>query len=114
MACPQATRETGASPSSECGSPEARRGFSATKFANHGFARALNRECRAQGLKVATLCPSAANTMFDIGRARTVEGNNDSPMLLPEDIADAVVFTCWQSKRACRVTEMSLASMAGN
>lgn len=88
--------------------------YSATKFANRGFAQALNREYRDQGLKVATLCPSAANTMFDIGRARTVEGNNNSLMLLLEDIADAVVFICKQSKATCRVMEMSLASMAGN
>ncbi len=88
--------------------------YSATKFANRGFAQALNNEYRDQGLKVCTLCPSAANTMFDIGRARTVEGNNASLMLLPEDIADAVVFVCKQSRRTSRVMEMSLASMAGN
>ena len=52
--------------------------------------------------------------MFDIGRARTVEGNNASLMLLPEDIAEAVVFVCKQPARTSRVMEMTLASMAGN
>lgn len=33
-------------------------------------------------------------------------------MLLPEDIAGAVVFICKQSKATCRVMEMSLATMA--
>ena len=88
--------------------------YSATKFANRGFAQALNNEYRSQGLKVCTLCPSAANTMFDIGQARTVEGNNASLMLLPEDVAEAVVFVCKQPARTSRVMEMSLASMAGN
>ena len=88
--------------------------YSATKFANRGFAQALNNEYRSQGLKVCCLCPSAANTMFDIGRARTVESNNASLMLLPEDIAEAVVFVCRQPARTSRVMEMSLASMAGN
>ena len=88
--------------------------YSATKFANRGFAQALNNEYREQGLKVCCLCPSAANTMFDIGRARTVEKNNASLMLLPEDIAEAVVFVSRQPARTSRVMEMSLASMAGN
>lgn len=88
--------------------------YSATKFANRGIAQALNREFREQGLKVCTLCPSATNTAFEVGAGRTVEGNNSRLMLLPEDLADAVVFICRQSKGTSRVMEMSLASMSGN
>lgn len=88
--------------------------YSATKFANRGFAQALNNEYRDQGLKVCCLCPSATNTNFDIGRGRSVEGNANWNMLLPEDIADAVVFVCKQPKSTSRVMEITLASMAGN
>ena len=35
-------------------------------------------------------------------------------MLLPQDVADAVVFICKQSKGTSRVMEMTLAAMSGN
>ena len=88
--------------------------YSATKFANRGMAQALNREFREQGLKVCTLCPSATNTEFQVGAGRTREGNDARLMLLPQDLADAVVFICKQSKGTSRVMEMTLASMSGD
>ena len=88
--------------------------YSATKFANRGMAQALNREFREQGLKVCTLCRSATNTEFQVGAGRTREGNDARLMLLPQDLADAVVFICKQSKGTSRVMEMTLASMSGD
>ena len=88
--------------------------YSATKFANRGMAQALNLEFREQGLKVCTLCPSATNTEFQVGAGRTHEGNDARLMLLPQDLADAVVFICKQSKGTSRVMEMTLASMSGD
>lgn len=88
--------------------------YSATKFANRGMAQALNLEFREQGLKVCTLCPSATNTEFQVGAGRTHEGNDARLMLLPQDVADAVVFICKQSRGTSRVMEMTLAAMSGN
>ena len=88
--------------------------YSATKFANRGMAQALNREFREQGRKVLNLCPSATNTEFQVGAGRTREGNDARLMLLPQDLADAVVFICKQSKGTSRVMEMTLASMSGD
>ena len=61
-----------------------------------------------------TLCPSATNTEFQVGAGRTREGNDARLMLLPQDLADAVVFICKQSKGTSRVMEMTLASMSGD
>ncbi|SDN42215.1 3-oxoacyl-[acyl-carrier protein] reductase [Actinomyces ruminicola] len=88
--------------------------YSATKFANRGMAQALNLEFREQGLKVCTLCPSATNTEFQVGAGRTREENDARLMLLPQDVADAVVFVCRQSQGTSRVMEMTLAAMYGN
>ena len=49
-----------------------------------------------------------------MGAGRTREGNDARLMLLPQDLADAVVFICKQSKGTSRVMEMTLASMSGD
>lgn len=87
--------------------------YTASKFANRGFAHSLNKAFRPKGIKICCMDPSATNTQFEIGQGRTVAENNNSVMLTSEDVADAMVFVCKQSKNA-RIMEMSIASMAGD
>lgn len=87
--------------------------YTASKFANRGFAHSLNEAYRSKGIKVCCMDPSATNTRFEINHGRTSAGNAASIMLTSEDVADAMVFVCKQSKNA-RIMELRLASMAGD
>lgn len=68
--------------------------YTATKFANRGFAHSLNEAFRPKGIKVCCMDPSATDTQFEIGNGRTKEENDASIMLTSEDVADAMVFGC--------------------
>ena len=48
--------------------------YCATKFAQVGFAQALDRELRPHGIKVGVICPGGVKTEFALGRGRTQEG----------------------------------------
>jgi len=48
--------------------------YCATKFAQVGFAQALDKELRPHGIKVGVICPGGVKTEFAIGRGRTQEG----------------------------------------
>jgi NADP-dependent 3-hydroxy acid dehydrogenase YdfG len=85
--------------------------YCATKFAQVGFAQALDKELRTHGIKVGVICPGGVKTEFAIGRGRTEEGVNKSEMLEPEDVADAVVLACKQSPRS-RIIEIQMRTMA--
>ncbi|AUI72354.1 3-ketoacyl-ACP reductase [Companilactobacillus alimentarius] len=87
--------------------------YSASKFANRGFAQSLNKAFRPKGIKICCMDPSATNTQFEINHGRTTAENNNSIMLTSEDIADSMVFVCKQSKNA-RIMEMRIASMSGD
>src|SRR5271170_708290 len=49
--------------------------YCATKFAQVGFAQALDRELRPHGIKVGVICPGGVKTEFALGRGRTQEGD---------------------------------------
>ena len=49
-----------------------------------------------------------------MGTGRTHEENDARLMLLPQDVANAVVFACKQSKDTSRVMEMPLGAMSGS
>lgn len=85
--------------------------YCATKFAQVGFAQALDRELRPYGIKVGVICPGGVKTEFALGRGRTPEGVSSSDMLEPEDVADAVMLACKQSPRA-RIIEIQMRTMA--
>lgn len=70
--------------------------YSASKFAQIGFAQALDDELRPYGVKVCTLCPGGIKTEFAIGRGRTKEGIAASTMMEPSEVADAILFLCTQ------------------
>jgi len=85
--------------------------YCATKFAQVGFAQALDRELRSQGIKVGVICPGGVKTEFAIGLGRTEEGVAKSDMLEPEDVAGAVLLACTQSPGS-RIIEIQMRTMA--
>src|SRR3984957_16425949 len=84
--------------------------YCATKFAQVGFAQALDRELRPHGIKVGVICPGGVKTEFAIGTGRTVEGVAASDMLEAEDVAQAILLACTQSPRS-RIIELQMRTM---
>lgn len=70
--------------------------YCATKFAQVGFALALDAEVREHNIKVSIIAPGSVRTSFAIGTGRT-EGQPDLEFMMEaEDVADAVVFSAAQ------------------
>ena len=74
--------------------------YSATKHAQHGFATALDAECREYNVKVSYLAPGGTSTHFAFGMGRTEGDPKLETYLDPEDVADAVVFAVTQPPKA--------------
>lgn len=85
--------------------------YCATKFAQVGFAQALDRELREQGIKVGVICPGGVKTEFALGLGRTEESVANSQMLEPQDVADVVLLACSQSAGS-RIIEIQMRTMA--
>jgi len=85
--------------------------YCATKFAQVGFAQALDNELRNYGIKVGAICPGGVKTEFAIGTGRTEQGVAESGMLEPEDVAKAVLLACTQSPSS-RIIEIQMRTMA--
>lgn len=85
--------------------------YCATKFAQVGFAQALDKELRPHGIKVGVICPGGVKTEFAIGKGRTEEGVAASTMLEPEDVAKAVLLACTQSAGS-RIIEIQMRTMS--
>jgi NADP-dependent 3-hydroxy acid dehydrogenase YdfG len=84
--------------------------YCATKFAQVGFAQALDKELRTHGIKVGVLCPGGVKTEFALGKGRTEQSVKMSGMLEPEDVAGAVVLACTQSAGS-RIIEIQMRTM---
>jgi NADP-dependent 3-hydroxy acid dehydrogenase YdfG len=84
--------------------------YCASKFAQVGFAQALDGELRKHGIKVGTICPGGVKTEFAVGRGRTEEGVKNSYMMEPHEVADAIVFACMQPRNA-RILQMTVRHM---
>jgi short-subunit dehydrogenase len=84
--------------------------YCATKFAQVGFAQALDKELRLHGIKVGVLCPGGVKTEFALGKGRTEQSVKMSGMLEPEDVASAVVLACTQSAGS-RIIEVQMRTM---
>ena len=84
--------------------------YCASKFAQIGFAQALDGELRKHGIKVGTICPGGVKTEFAVGKGRTEEGVKTSYMMEPYEIADAIVFACMQPRNA-RILQMTVRHM---
>jgi NADP-dependent 3-hydroxy acid dehydrogenase YdfG len=85
--------------------------YCATKFAQVGFAQALDKELRTSGIKVGVICPGGVKTEFALGRGRTEQGVADSKMLEPSDVASAVLLACAQSPGS-RIVEIQMRTMS--
>jgi 3-oxoacyl-[acyl-carrier protein] reductase len=82
-----------------------------TKFAQVGFAQALDKELRPHGIKVGAICPGGVKTEFALGKGRTPEGVAESDMLEPEDVAGVILLACTQSPGS-RIIEVQMRTMA--
>jgi 3-oxoacyl-[acyl-carrier protein] reductase len=85
--------------------------YCATKFAQVGFAQALDKELRPHGIKVGAICPGGVKTEFALGKGRTEEDVSASEMLDAEDVAAVVLMSCTQSPRS-RIIEVQMRTMA--
>jgi 3-oxoacyl-[acyl-carrier protein] reductase len=84
--------------------------YCATKFAQVGFAQALDKELRPHGIKVGVICPGGVKTEFALGKGRTEQSVAESGMLAAEDVAGAVLLACTQSSGA-RIIEVQMRTM---
>ncbi len=84
--------------------------YAATKFAQLGLAGALDREVRAEGIRVTTICPAGVHTEFAIGAGRTEGDPSLGDYLRPEDVAHTIVTVLAQPRRV-RTTQWQLWSM---
>lgn len=79
--------------------------YCATKFAQVGFAQALDYEVREFGIKVSSLCPGGINTNFAMGTGRTPNDPNLENFLDARDVVEAIMFIINQSPKS-RVIEI--------
>jgi 3-oxoacyl-[acyl-carrier protein] reductase len=86
--------------------------YSASKWAQIGFAQSLDAELRKHNIKVGTICPGGVKTEFAVGKGRTEESVKDSYMMEPSEVADAIVFACSQPPNA-RILQMTVRHMGG-
>lgn len=84
--------------------------YCATKFAQVGFAQALDKELRPHGIKVGVICPGGVKTEFALGKGRTEKSVAESGMLDARDVAGAVLLACTQSKGS-RIIEVQMRTM---
>jgi len=70
--------------------------YSAAKFSVHGLSESLAAEVLQDGIHVMCVCPGAVATAL---RARSVPGEDQSTLLTPEDVADAVLFVATRHPR---------------
>ncbi len=84
--------------------------YCASKFAQVGFAQALDEELRPHGVKVCTLCPGGMKTEFAVGRGRKAEDVAQSAMMQADEVADAIVFACMQPRNV-RIPQMTVRHM---
>ena len=80
--------------------------YSASKFAQVGFTRALDHELRPQGIRCTNVCPGGVATEFAMGRGRTPEMPELAGMMSAEDVAEAVLFGL-PRRRNHRILEMA-------
>lgn len=70
--------------------------YCATKFAQIGFAQALDYETREQGVKISVVAPGGVHTTFAFGTGRTENDPRLEGMMDAEDVAEAVLFAVTQ------------------
>jgi 3-oxoacyl-[acyl-carrier protein] reductase len=84
--------------------------YCATKFAQVGFAQAMDAELRKHGIKVVAYCPGGVKSEFALGRGRTEQSIRDSHMMDPDEVAETIVFACRQPANL-RISQMTVRHM---
>ena len=79
--------------------------YCATKFAQVGFAQALDAELRKHNINVGVICPGGTKTEFALGRGRTEEYVRSSHMMEPSQVAETIVYACLQPPNI-RISQM--------
>jgi 3-oxoacyl-[acyl-carrier protein] reductase len=85
--------------------------YCSTKFAQVGFALAMERELRPHGIRVGIVQPGGVKTEFAIGTGRTEEGVAASGMLDAQQVADAALLMASLPPEA-RIVELRMRPMA--
>lgn len=85
--------------------------YCSTKFAQVGFALAMERELRPHGIRVGIVQPGGVKTEFAIGTGRTEEGVAASAMLEAQNVADAALLMASLPPQA-RIVELRMRPMA--
>lgn len=80
--------------------------YSASKFAQVGFTRALDHELRPHGIRCTNVCPGGVATEFAMGRGRTPEMPELAGMMSAEDVAEVVLFVLTRPRNH-RILEMA-------
>jgi NADP-dependent 3-hydroxy acid dehydrogenase YdfG len=83
--------------------------YAATKFAQIGCTRSLDRELRPQGVRCTSICPGGVATDFAMGdgRGRAPDMPELDEMLKASDVADAVRFALSRSPHQ-RIVDIAL------
>lgn len=81
--------------------------YAGTKAAQIGLAGAMDRELRAENIRVTAICPAGVHTDFAMGTGRTPDMPVLQGFLHADDVAHAVVTTLRQPRRV-RTTLWSL------
>jgi NADP-dependent 3-hydroxy acid dehydrogenase YdfG len=84
--------------------------YAATKFAQVGLAGGLDRELRADGIRVSTLAPGGTATEFAMGAGRTPDMPGLADMMSADDVAAAIV-TVLRQPRSMRTLLWSMRSI---
>ena len=84
--------------------------YAGTKHAQVGLAGSLDRELRAEGIRVTLICPAGTATEFAIGAGRTAGSPELDAFLRAEDIAHAIRAVLEQP-RSVRTTVWQMWSM---
>jgi NADP-dependent 3-hydroxy acid dehydrogenase YdfG len=84
--------------------------YCASKFAQVGFAQALDAELRKYNINVGVICPGGTKTEFALGKGRTEEYIRNSHMMEAANVADAILFACLQPPNV-RIPQMTVRHM---
>jgi len=84
--------------------------YSASKFAQVGFTRALDHELRPQGVRCTNVCPGGVATEFAMGRGRTPDMPELAGMMSADDVAEAVLFVLTRPRNH-RILEVAFRPM---
>lgn len=84
--------------------------YCATKFAQAGFAQALDAELRKHGIKVGTIFPGGVKSEFALGHGRTEEFIRNSHMMEPGEVAEGIVYVCMQPPNV-RIPQLTIRHM---